>query len=341
MGAWLRLFRFSGVFTILSNAVAAWTVAVFLDSRTYQPGLEVLGKTLYIQGTNAWWILLSGMLLYLAGMVFNDVADAERDQRIAPDRPIPSGKVGLGAAAAAGLVLSVCALLASSMAGTRAGLMAGVVLSLILLYDFGLKQLPWLGSLVMGLIRSAHALFALLALGSHPGCYFDRSWEPLLRSVGLLLGPEPWSILLYPGLLGLYIFGLTLASELEHRSSRRVELVIAGLLVLGSQALALFLVLRAGWMRDLLTQDRRWFLVLWGGTYLVLALFQAWRWFRSWRTALLGGRRDLAGPLTRLGLTGITPLDALLAGAFHPLIGLLVLLLVGPQALLRPRARMD
>ena len=54
-------------------------------------------------------------LLYLSGMVLNDVFDAEVDAREQPERPIPSGRVSLQAATivgwgmlTAGIVVAWC-----------------------------------------------------------------------------------------------------------------------------------------------------------------------------------------------------------------------------------------
>ena len=47
-------------------------------------------------------LVAASCLLYLSGMVLNDVFDAEVDARERPERPIPSGRISLNAAAAVG-----------------------------------------------------------------------------------------------------------------------------------------------------------------------------------------------------------------------------------------------
>src|ERR671918_1414576 len=47
-------------------------------------------------------LVVASCLLYLSGMVLNDVFDAEVDAREQPTRPIPSGRITLRAATAVG-----------------------------------------------------------------------------------------------------------------------------------------------------------------------------------------------------------------------------------------------
>jgi len=81
--AWLQLARVSNTPTVVSNAVAG----AVLVSTTARTGTVVL-------------VAVAMVLFYTAGMVLNDLADAEIDRRERPERPIPSGAVSPAAAVA-------------------------------------------------------------------------------------------------------------------------------------------------------------------------------------------------------------------------------------------------
>ena len=97
-GAWLQLARVSNTPTVVSNAVAG----AMLVSTTAGTGTVVL-------------VAVAMALFYTAGMVLNDIADAEIDRRERPERPIPSGAVSPLAAIAVfcGLIAVGLTLLAS------------------------------------------------------------------------------------------------------------------------------------------------------------------------------------------------------------------------------------
>ena len=95
-------------------------------------------------------------LLYGAGMVWNDIADREVDATTRPERPLPSGALGLRFALALGATLLVGGLLLSPCRRHHA-----LIAALILGYDFGSKRVPWLGVLVMGSLRALNLGTAL------------------------------------------------------------------------------------------------------------------------------------------------------------------------------------
>lgn len=78
---WIQLIRPSNVLTAISDVLAGVALACFFL------GAEMpTGKTLLL-------ITLSSMLLYMGGVVLNDVFDTKLDAVERPERPIPSGKI--------------------------------------------------------------------------------------------------------------------------------------------------------------------------------------------------------------------------------------------------------
>ncbi len=129
----------------------------------------------------------AALSLYFAGMTWNDVFDAERDRTIHPERPIPSGAVTRGGAAAQAALLTAVGLAFALLAGrlTEGLLLAGAVL----VYDGLLKRWALPGALAMGACR-----------------YLD-----VQLGAGFAAGP------LFPGAvaLGGYVTFLTLVSTRE------------------------------------------------------------------------------------------------------------------------------
>ena len=85
--SWLQLMRFPAVFTALADICAGFAVKT--------SGFEPVGDFATLLAASAG--------LYLSGMVFNDVFDRKRDAAERPNRPIPSGRIGVLPAAVLGL----------------------------------------------------------------------------------------------------------------------------------------------------------------------------------------------------------------------------------------------
>ncbi|MBA3938799.1 MAG: UbiA family prenyltransferase [Planctomycetes bacterium] len=339
---WLKLVRVSGLFTIVSNLTAAVLMAVYASEAL---DLRILAKR-FAQGgeIRVLWVIAASFLLYLSGMIWNDLADVDRDRTLHPRRPLPSGRINLAAAYVAGVVFAVGALLCAAMVDLQrapqhgpphAFYAAGVVLSLIFLYNLVTKDVPYLGSLTMALVRFAHAIFALLLLGPD---YLQ------LAVLGPVAAPGQGYLLVYPLVLGAYILGVTLISELESRAGRRVELLIGGALVFGAILAAGVLLVRAHWLPRITQGDGALQVVGMAMAFGLGAVLFVWL-LRSvakpYLAALRDGRAALVGPVVGAALGGIMLLDALVATSAHPLGGLLILLLVPFFMLTRRVVRMD
>jgi len=102
--AWWQLLRAGNVFTAISNILAGF----LLVRGEWQPVLPLF------------FLILSSAMLYLAGMVLNDVFDLEDDRLHRPERPLPSGRIDPKLAKIVGWGLMVDGL---SAAGVAAWLM--------------------------------------------------------------------------------------------------------------------------------------------------------------------------------------------------------------------------
>jgi 4-hydroxybenzoate polyprenyltransferase len=165
------------------------------------------------------WALLAAtsLLLYGAGMAGNDWADRRRDALLAPTRPIPSGRIRPGAAAAWAFGAAAAAvLLGGGDLGSRLAVAAAVVLAG--LYDLvpasrGLSGAPWMGG-----VRCANAsvgVWPLVAAGAAPA----------------------WA-LLPPLAIGLYSAGVTVLSTAEEGGGSATRLLGARVLAAAAFAMA-------------------------------------------------------------------------------------------------------
>ncbi len=145
--AWLRLLRLPNLLTVPGDLLAG-----FLLAPAAAPG--------------AWNSLLllaipSGLLLYAAGLVFNDLCDFAEDRRARPDRPLPSGKIEREPAAAVALV---CLWIAAFFAAFFNALPIAIpLIACIFAYDIGLKKIRILGPLLMGACRAGNLLLGAAA----------------------------------------------------------------------------------------------------------------------------------------------------------------------------------
>jgi 4-hydroxybenzoate polyprenyltransferase len=139
---YLQLVRLPNLFTAAADSLAGW--------------LLVGGSLAEPRGWLA--LTLASVGIYAGGVVLNDVFDAEVDRRERPERPIPSGRVSRGGAAALGIALQALGMLLAVASGTRHGAtLAALLVGCVLAYDAGLKHTP-LGPEVMGACRGLNLL---------------------------------------------------------------------------------------------------------------------------------------------------------------------------------------
>ncbi len=208
VGALLRLIRPPNVFTSFADAIAGLLVLRGL-------GLAVPDRACAV-------ILASG-LLYLSGIVLNDVFDRDIDAVERPTRPIPSGEISVRFAALLGAALMIGGVAIAAWIGRAPGIVAAVLAGCILLYDGGLKKTK-LGPLVMGSCRGLD-----VALAISTGLSLDVAW--------------PHIALAGPIVLALYVTGLTYIArdEVDGNTTRRARTGLTFLALLAGAVLVALL----------------------------------------------------------------------------------------------------
>lgn len=146
---YLQLVRLPNLFTAGADGLAGWLLAggALGELRGWLPAVG------------------AGVAIYAGGVVLNDVFDLEVDRSERPNRPLPSGRVGLGFARGLGSIALVAGLGSAAATGSvpAVGLAAAVV-ACVLGYDLGLKTTP-LGPWVMGSCRGLNLLLGAAAAG--------------------------------------------------------------------------------------------------------------------------------------------------------------------------------
>jgi 4-hydroxybenzoate polyprenyltransferase len=142
---YLELTRPANVATALADVLAGYAVAGLANH------------------TALAWLLLSTACLYAGGVVLNDVFDRDIDRAERPERPIPSGRVPVGAASILGGGLLALGVLAGSLATAAAGVVAAATAASVLLYDAWGKRQGLLGPVNMGMCRGLNLLLGIAA----------------------------------------------------------------------------------------------------------------------------------------------------------------------------------
>jgi 4-hydroxybenzoate polyprenyltransferase len=257
-------------------------------------------------------------LLYLSGMVLNDVFDADVDARDRPERPIPAGHVSRRAATTAGWAMLASGVLLAASAGYmpgdwRPGLVAAFLAACIVLYDCVLKRTP-LAPLAMGACRMLNVLLGM-SLGPaaielstrHVRWGTEAAW---LIAVGV----------------GLYIVGVTIFARTDARTSSRARLISGLIVLLAGMGLLAAVPELSGHLPPLVVGQNGWYLL-----WLVLALVTA----RRCTLAVVDPSAPRVQAAVRHCVQSIIVLDAAVCvGYAGPYWGLAVLSLIFPTLLL-------
>ncbi len=206
--ALLELLRLPNLFTVPGDILLGW-------------------YCVSIHGDFPWFGIGASLCLYSAGLLFNDFFDAKVDTLERPMRPIPSGRISRRSV---GILASLLMLLGILLAG-KAWPVALVLAALILVYDGGLKKIPFVGILTMGSCRGANIL-----LGS--ACASGWTLTAFVKF------SDYW---LLPAYFTLYIFLVSLIARREAEANARPRLLplIALNVLLFLPTLPLFLMLPA------------------------------------------------------------------------------------------------
>ncbi|VTS05443.1 UbiA family prenyltransferase [Tuwongella immobilis] len=252
-------------------------------------------------------LMFASGLLYCSGMVWNDIFDLAEDRRDRPFRPLPSGQVRKAVAVRLAMTLMLAGVGLAAIVGIGAIpetggfqpmplMLAGALVVAILLYDRWMKHTP-IGPISMGSCRFLNVLFGLS-----------------------LVLPEqiPWSVRLHvASVIGVYIVGVTWFARTEATQSNRMELLGAVGVMVAAMVLALTIPLQLG-----PGQSSRWF-PYFLATFIILIGGPI-------RTALQTLQPKPVQQAVKRCILGLVMLDAVLAGLFIGVPGLLILFLLPP-----------
>jgi len=245
MLAWLRLVRVPNLATAAADPLAGYLVVSGLREVVWPSAAGGLA-------------IAAVVAIYAAGMILNDVCDLDVDRDERPERPLPSGAISVGRAAAVGAALLIGGVALAVAAAVAAAtpwpaVVGGVLAALVWAYDRHAKGTP-AGPPVMGCCRALAWLMGMTAAG----------------------GPAQPAEWLVPAGMGLYVAGITLYARDEAGRSRAGLLALATLLMIGGLAVAAGLVWLPGQAEFELSRGIRMpsstWLLLWSliGTSIIL-----------------------------------------------------------------------
>ena len=152
--AWLQLFRVPNLLTVPGDAMAGFLLAQAAGLSAARPHLRMALAAAV------------SLLIYAAGLLWNDWFDLPEDLRDRPSRPLPSGRVRPGHVALAANVLVAASIAVAAVAGRTTLWVAVVLGAVVLAYDTGLKRVPVVGPLAMGCCRGLSVLVGAAAFGA-------------------------------------------------------------------------------------------------------------------------------------------------------------------------------
>ncbi len=110
-------------------------------------------------------LVFSSIFLYAGGVVLNDVFDHKVDSIERPERPIPSQRVPVRAAAVYGAILLVLGIVLAFLVNPVSGFLAITLAFFIVLYDAVAKKHAFFGPLNMGLCRGLNLVLGISFIG--------------------------------------------------------------------------------------------------------------------------------------------------------------------------------
>ncbi len=179
----LLLIRLPNLFTVPTNILVGYFAII---GSTYTNALELS------------LLILSSLMMYISGIVFNDYFDFETDLRERPNRPLPSRRVTKKGALIIALISLISANILALVVSTASFIISIILSFIVISYDFKLKN-TILGPLTMGSAR-----FLNIILGASPALFvIATSYNLLLRIVSVSL------------FLFVYIIAISLLSKKE------------------------------------------------------------------------------------------------------------------------------
>jgi len=167
----------------VTSSWRAWANLIRLPNLLTVPGDVLVGFVLALHGRppnadNLLIALISGLCLYVAGLVMNDLVDLEIDRRERPARSIASGAVSRSSAR-----VCIAALLTISLVllGSRGALplASGITIGLLIfIYNMYARRSRFTAALVMGLCRAGSVWLGVVAASPGWHVYADALIAP-------------------------------------------------------------------------------------------------------------------------------------------------------------------
>lgn len=223
-------------------------------------------------------VVLASVLLFAAGALFGHFFDRAPDEKLHPDRPLPSGRIAQRAVSRAGWLLLLTGTAMAPLAAGRDAALAGVGVGLMVAVYASLAKNVWgFGFLTLA---AARGLNLLLGLSAGPDGLGGQS----VLAVPVLLYAAGWAV-----------------TRTARQPGAAPATAFMGLLHVGAGlAVLLYYVVSTGYRLDALP-----FLLLCFG--LALPRFVS---------AAIEPRQSRVAEAVQYGFLGLTLLEATLAGAF-------------------------
>jgi len=188
---WLQLIRVPNLFTVPGDPL----LGIMLVSWGHGADL--------ISGTG---VVVTSILLYIGGLIQNDISDIEHDKKTRPERPLPSGNISLGSAKTVCALCFLLSLIITSLIGWLTLVTTVLLIASIIGYNNFLKETPVLGPILMGCCRMLNVILGI-----------SLFWDNNLSK----------TVLICAGIVGLYIFAVTELARGEENIKKRSPLVYA------------------------------------------------------------------------------------------------------------------
>jgi 4-hydroxybenzoate polyprenyltransferase len=200
---YIILVRLPNVFTAASNILSGYFTIYTAVSSSF-----ITIHVLYLAG-----LMISSSLLYVAGIVFNDYFDIEIDKKERLTRPLPSRKITKRKALTIAISSIIVANVITLVINWTSFIIAVILTTIIIAYDYGLKNNDITGPITMGLARSINVV-----LGASPAL-------PTL----LLSAPSTKMLLFIAISLFLYVVAISILSKKEVSGNATKLIIISSL----------------------------------------------------------------------------------------------------------------
>ena len=146
--SYLKLIRAPGIFSIITNTLAAFIVYKYLN------------KTSFTFTSEYFFILIISLCCYQLGMITNDIADLEEDSIERAFRPLPNGSFSIKLAQVLSAIFIIVALVTASFYSFNLFIGTSLLILTILSYNFISKNTLF-GPFNMGAVRFLNWLLVI------------------------------------------------------------------------------------------------------------------------------------------------------------------------------------